>query len=244
MKDSAGKTNAINGPALTRILVYTVCVFALSVTLTHAGQINNGDFSTGDLTGWTTSAIDDNDNEVSPAPIAVTSNVAGNFAELSTVAYSNPPGFAPPTTSLSQEITLTGNRLAFDLAFETTTDSNETDDGFFSDTLEVLLDDGSSQFTLLVFDGFNLDINPFGETPGLITSSASNHPLLSDRINLQINLNALASNTVTLEFTLVNELDGHASLARVARVVPEPTTALLILGAFGLCGFKRSAYRF
>lgn len=215
--------------------VVTLVIGLGLATASRAAPIANGGFETGDLTSWDTAAVDDNESAVSPAPVSVVTHPAGNVAEIQTVPYSDPPGFSFPQTWLSQTFTLTGVLLGFDYAFQTTVDSGEPDEMFLRDALQVTLDDGVSAFTLLVADPSAVVFDPDGNFPGTISGSPSDHPLLTDRIHLQIDLGSLASPDVTLRFEVLNDLDGHTTVARVGRVViPEPSTATLAVGLMGL----------
>lgn len=229
-------------------------IVSLVVMNQETSAITNGDFGTGDLSGWTTESFDDDDN-IAATPIGVIVESAGNFAELETVPYGGSESFFP-VTILSQQLMLTGGVLEFDLGFDTVPDTGERTDPFaFLDSFEISLFDGTDSFTLALFDDFGLTSDPFGDVAGggigSLTHSASTHPLLSDHIEFSVNLAGFSSSDVAIEFTMLNGLDGFASIGRVGGVqvtvppggvIPEPLTATLSfigVGGLGLSLLRR-----
>lgn len=226
---------------MTKRAVFVACALIACVNSgrTARGVIVNGDFSTGDLTGWQTAAADDEDQAVA-APIGVQIQAQGNYAAIATVPYSGSGTFLP-LTQLSQTFAITSQPLVFDLGFNTTVDANEVDDHLFRDALAVLLSDGMSTYTLAAADTFGLVLDPFNDAPGTLTRTGSAIPSLSDHIQFEADVASLASSQVTLTFYLLNETDGHASEARVGGVaiVPEPASGILVLAAVGLWKHRR-----
>ena len=236
------------------VMTASVLVVALSGLSQSARGITNGDFASGDTSGWTESAFDDDNNAVA-APVSVVADAAGNFAQLETVPFSSSEAFFPITV-LSQSFTLAGNSLRFDIGFDTQVDFNENVDQLaFPDSLEVSLFDGVDSFTLALFDTFGLALDPFGDvaTAGLgsLTSSASGHPSLTDQVQIEIDFAALSSQDVTLDVVMLNDLDGFASVGRITNVVnpaapppgdgiPEPLTATLGLMGLAAAGWTTS----
>ena len=252
-----GRLHAVLGLARPQRFTLLAAISALVVGITSLCQpawgVVNGDFATGNTTGWTEIAFDDDDNAVAP-PISVIMDGAGHFAQLETVPYSGSESFFPVTV-LSQSFTLTSDILRFDLGFDTEVDLNEAVDPLaFPDSFEVSLFDGTDSFTLALFDTFGLSVDPFGDVAnagaGNLISSPSSHPALTGHVQFNINLAALSSQDVILDVVMLNDLDGFASVGQITNVVnpgpvdgiPEPLTAtlgLMGLGGLGMTLFRR-----
>jgi hypothetical protein len=204
-----------------------------------AGTLVNGDFATGDLTGWTASAIDRNGNPTPPL-ISVGSSGGTHFAAFDTGNYAT----GPFDSTLSQSFTVTAAEpiLSFDFNRLPTvsTDSTGTGTGSFLDSFVASLSDGTNTYALLLVDRSSSLTDPFGTAPGSITIGASSDSPLDS--TLRADLSSLAGQTLTLDLDVTSQDDGFRSVfdpsnvmtspASASNFVPEPSS--LVLAALGM----------
>jgi hypothetical protein len=125
-----------------------VCV--LGAENTFATTIVNGDFSTGDLTGWTASAIDAALSLLSPSPFIFVTNVGGNHVvEFKTGQFAD--GLFSATLEQTFPIIPTEPILSFDFSLPTVlADPTGTGISPFFDSFFVSLASGINSLDLLL----------------------------------------------------------------------------------------------
>ncbi len=213
-------------------------VSSIGAGTVSAGFVN-GNFATGDLTGWTASAIDQNGNPVTPL-ISVATSAAGNFAVFDTGNYAT----GPFDSTLSQSFMVTAAEpvLSFDFNHLPTlaTDPTGTGTSSFLDSFVASLSDGTNTYVLLLVDSTGSLTDPFGTAPGSVTIGPSfNSPLDS---TLSADLSSLAGQTLTLNLDVTSQDDGSQSTfdatnfltlpPSTSNLIPEPSS--LVLAAIGL----------
>jgi hypothetical protein len=130
------------------LIVLTTWLVSGSGQNARANAIVNGDFATGDLTGWTVSAIDASGNPVTPL-IEVMDLGGVNSAVFSSGTFAN----GPFISTLQQTFTVANSEPVLSLDFSLpaqTADLTGTGLSSFSDTLIVSVQDGGSRELLLV----------------------------------------------------------------------------------------------
>jgi hypothetical protein len=216
----------------------------------RAGFIN-GNFATGDLTGWTASAIDQHGNPVTPL-ISVASAGGANFAVFDTGTYAA----GPFDSTLSQSFLVTAAQpiLSFDLSGlpKLSPDSSGTGMSSFQDSFVASVFDGTNTHALLLIDASGALADPFGTAPGTVTLGPSlNSPLDT---TFTADLSSLAGQTLTLNLDVTSQDDGSQSSYSVTNfttsarqtqnAIPEPHS-IVLASAFvmaGLCyAWKQSA---
>jgi len=224
-------------------LAVVIAMFlGLTIIQSSSASLINGNFATDDLSGWTTQAFDDNDDPISP-PITLDSHAAGNIVQLDTVSYA---GLASvkPTTSLFQSFVVSESIISFDIGLASATDTNEINEMSFADSLEVSIVDDTKFLAILILEGTELIIDPFGDAPGMVVAvTASSHPALTHHIEFEIDTSLLAVSNAELDFSVINELDRQSSMGMVANVainpIPEPTSLVLFAIGSVILGTRR-----
>jgi hypothetical protein len=216
---------------------YSFVGMLLALILPFAGTasatiIVNGDFETGDLTGWTASAT----GAVIPPPpltplISVISIGGSSAAEFETGDFAS----GPFISTLEQTFTLPPDtsQLVFDFSLSTAPDPTGTGTSPFLDSFVVSLTDSVDFFDLLLVDAFGAIPDPFGSAPGTVALGSPMNPALD--FGLTVDISALAGSTVTLFFDIINEDDGSITTALLDNVavpaqIPEPHTLWLLVG--------------
>jgi hypothetical protein len=203
---------------------------------TASAGIVNGDFATGDLTGWTASAIDQNGNPVTPL-ISVVSMGSIHDAVFDTGQYAT----GPYDSTLSQSFLVTAAQpiLSFDFNKMPTLTPDPTGTGTspFGDSFVASLFDGTNTYVLLLIDSSGSLTDPFGTAPGSVTiGQSSNSPLDS---TLQADLSSLAGQTLMLNLDVTSQDDGFQSMFDSTNfgmtqvispnIIPEPSSFVLAL---------------
>jgi hypothetical protein len=202
-----------------------------------ASGITQGDFSSGDLTGWTASAVDAFGDAVSPLISVI--NPSGNFlAEFSTGEFASGPFIS--TLEQSFLVDAADPILSFNFSLPgVVSDPSGTGASPFLDTFSVsVFNGGNKDLLLAVKDGAVAD--PFGTAPGPTAVGPSTNPQLG--LNFRADLSSLAGIPVTVFFDLSNEDDSFRShvwlddvrLTSATKPVPDigGTGVLLLLGVF------------
>jgi hypothetical protein len=217
------------------VLALLIGVTSAVCTRTASAGLVNGNFATGDLTGWTASAIDQNGNAVTPL-ISVASSGGTNFAVFDTGNYAT----GPFVSTLSQSFLVTAAEpiLRFELNHlpTLTPDATGTGTSSFGDSVVASVSDGTNTYALLMVDGSGSLTDPFGTAPGTVVIGPSlNSPLNS---LFQADLSSLAGQTLTLFLDATNQDDGFQSVyyftsfqtARTIKsnfTIPEPSSLVL-----------------
>ena len=218
--------------------ILTLAVAALSASTTLADTVVNGDFSTGDLSGWLASSDSGTIPQVPITPIvSVVGTGNGSAAELSTGDFDT----GPFISTLEQTFTVSATQpvLGFDVSFSSVADSTGSGNGFFGDAFVAVIQAGVEFFDIALVDDTGVQVDPFGSAPGSVSVDSPQNASLSVRV--LADLTPIAGQTVTLFFDIVSEDDGRRSTAVVDNVgfpggntvVSEPATLALILT--GLC---------
>lgn len=179
-----------------------IAIFASSAS----AAIVNGDFETGDFTGWTVSAIDDLGGPIDPTPFLSVANVGGNYvADFRTGAFSD--GLFIATLEQTFTVDAAAPIVRFDFTLPTvSTDSTGTGTSPFFDAILVSMDDGIDFYELLLVDQFGALADPFGTAPGTVILGAPSDP--SFDYGFTANVSTLANQNVTLYVDVINEDDG------------------------------------
>lgn len=216
------------------VLSLLVGVFSLVGSGTaSAGLLVNGNFATGDLSGWNASAIDQNGNPVTPL-ISVGSSGGTNFAVFNTGTYAA----GPFDSTLSQSFLVTAAEpvLSFDFNHLPVVSPDPTGTGTssFGDSFVASVSDGTNTYVLLLIDSSGSLTDPFGTAPGSVTiGQSSNSPLDS---TLRADLSSLAGETLTLYLDVTSQDDGSQSTFDLTNAgtakpelsnVPEPDSLML-----------------
>ncbi len=191
-------------------------------------ELTNGDFASGDLTGWTDWAIGSSLDPIASDPfIDVTAFGSGNAVTFETGAFADDLFLA----SLEQEIVISAikSTLVFDFSLPTVTaDATGVGDSLVPDALFVLLDNGTELLDLLLIDSLGPVVDPFASAPGEVKLGAPSDDAFE--FSLQADLSAIVGQSVVLAFELVQEDDG-AQISKLAvsnvHLIPEPSTTLL-----------------
>jgi hypothetical protein len=240
--------------ALESVMKARTVVWALVVAGTtfvasgpaSAGLVN-GNFATGDLSGWTASAIDQNGHAVTPL-IAVGSSGGTHFAVFDTGTYAAGP--FDSTLSQSFLVTATQPILSFDFNRlpALTSDATGTGKASFRDSFVASLFDGTQSFPFLLIDSSGAHADPFGRAPGKVTIGPSlNSPLDS---TLGLDLSSLAGHALMLNLDVTSQDDGFRSVydptnfetsaAPKPNSIPEPSSVvLLLIGAIATLYYSR-----
>jgi len=220
-----------------------------------AVSLTNGNFETGDLTGYFT---EDDLGDPNPAVTVAADPGSGNhFASLDTASHTS------FFNTLGQDLTLPPSPavLSFDVGFSTAVDGS-TDVGMgFPDSFAVSLVTTADFLDILVVDAAGgVVADPGGSLPVTYdptSTIAGFAPLagagaLSGAITLPLPASMLGDDA-TLFFDLFDEEDGHRSIAAVdnialqaapAPAVPEPATGLLLtVGLAAMAGAARRPFR-
>jgi len=218
------------------LLVTTFCTAILAPNISSAASIANGDFSTGDFTGWS----QDTDGWGTPiSGLNDFSIVPGNNAARIEIDYwstaGDPLDEAWFSNTLYQAADLTAGAshdlvLSFDWEF-----GGETSPG--DENFLVAFGDGTGDY-FGADGGLGFLINTLNYGAGTYTS--------------QLDASYLNLASMTLEFQLNSGVDGFGSYINIDNVsieaipqasinsVPEPTSLFLIIsGIIGLVSFQR-----
>ncbi len=234
-------------------LILTAIYGVVMITMTtqqYAGAILSGDFESGDLTGWTASAIDGLASPTTPL-ISVSSASGNNFAVFETGEFDDDVF----VSTLEQSFTVSAAEplFIFDLTLPgTSADPTGTGAGLFSDSFSVGLDDGTDFFDLFSIDTFGAVPDPFGTAPGAVTVGPPLDP--SFDLSVTADLSLLAGQTATLFFEVLSENDGSQFTLNVDNVrtaappindrIPEPATAALGITGLAAIGIVSRRRRF
>lgn len=215
-------------------------VLSLSLGSGRAGAtaIVNGDFATGDFTGWTTSAIDQGFAPIAPL-LSVVPFGGGNAADFPTGTFADDRFIQ----TLEQSFVVDPGEPLFSFEFslpDIVSDATGTGASSFRDALVVSLDRGTDFFELLLVDFSGALADPFGTAPGPVTLGAPTDPAFD--FLFTADLSSLTGDTVTLFFDIINEDDGfqfNSPLMGVAKTgapsnkAPLPASIWLFLIALG-----------
>jgi hypothetical protein len=220
--------------AINAVLAVLLGVFSSAGLGTASAGFINGNFATGDLTGWTASAIDQSGNPVTPL-ISVASSGSAHFAVFDTGNYAT----GPFDSTLSQSFLVTAAQpiLSFDFNRMPTLTPDPTGTGTssFRDSFVASLFDGTKTYVLLLTDSSGSLTDPFGTAPGSVTiGTSSGSPLDS---TLRADLSSLAGQTLTLDLDVTNQNDGSQTVfyatnflispPMITNFIPEPNSLML-----------------
>ncbi len=224
------------------LLIGVLCTFWASNVV--ATSVVNGEFETGDLTGWTVSAFDEFDTPLAPSPFISVTDVGGNnVAEFKTGEFAD--GLFIATLEQSFPIIVAEPILGFDFTLPAVLpDPTGTGTSPFFDSLFVSADNGVDTFDLLLIDQFGALPDPFGTAPGDVTLGVPSDPFFD--FSFKADLSILAGETITLFFDVIQEDDGFQfdpfidnvqTSSEPTNVIPEPNSVLLLgLGIAMLAG--------
>lgn len=227
-----------------------ILILVALAPLAPAGIIN-GDFETGDFTGWTASAIDGAFNPT--APLISVASVGGNQVAVFDTGDFNT---GPFISTLEQTFTVDPATpfLTFDFSDPfTSADATGTGAGPFLDAFAVSLQSGADFYDLLVLDQFGPWADPFGTAPGTVALGTSLAPSLD--FSARADLSSLAGQSVTLYADMINEDDRFEttvwsdfyelqSQQTKKTVIPEPASLTLwSLLLAGVAAVRRQRHR-
>jgi len=195
-------------------ILVLLMLIALARMVSANGVISNGDFETGDLTGWTASVIAAVQPPPPLTPLISVSAVGGNhFAVFETGEFAT----GPFISTLEQTFPVPDNFvLRFDFSFSTDDDATGGGSSPFFDAFAVSLTAGGSTYELLLADRSGAHDDPFGTAPGTTALDMPTGPLFDFRY--VADLSALAGQTATLYFDIISEDDGMVASARIDNV--------------------------
>jgi hypothetical protein len=232
--------------SILRFTLATTFVFAACINV--RGGIINGDFGTGDFTGWTLSAIDDFGDPLDPNDfITVEAAGSGNAAVFDTRQFAD--GLFIATLEQTFAVTADEPILRFDFSLPSLiNDPTGTGTGIFPDALFASVEAGGDFFELLAVDDFGPLADPFGTAPGTVALGVASDPFFE--LSLAADLTSLAGGDVTLFIDLVQEDDGFQSVfdptnfaltSETKGVIPEPVSLIVwsLLGIIGAIGHRR-----
>lgn len=226
-------------------LAMTLGILSWLTAGTASADFINGNFQTGDFTGWTRSAIDAGNSPISPAPfINIGTSGANYFAQFTTGQFAD--GLFVATLEQSVLIEAAKPFLSFDFSLPTlSSDPTGAGTSPFLDSLTVSLDNGTSTFTLLLVDKNGALADPFGTAPGTVALGTPLDPVFD--FGFRVDTTSLAGQTVRFFIDITNENDGSVttwdpdnhlfSTAPPAGqpTVPEPSSLVLLsLGGISL----------
>jgi hypothetical protein len=203
-----------------------LAVLALAATSANAAQlITNGDFATGDFTGWTLFTTANGTTGPGPAPQVTSFDVTGSGASLAAEFEVGEAVFsgAQEGGGIRQSITTTAGMLTFSTDFAArAAERTNASGGVFS----VLLD-GVSLATFNTGEIAALSVER-GTLAFATTVTAGSH---------------LLSLQMTRPFTVTTSTGGtpyqyfdNVSATQAAAAAPEPATWGLMIAGFGLAG--------
>lgn len=225
------------------VAVFCLCTLSVAAVPVAADSVVNGDFATGDLSGWTVGAIDDGAGAIDPTPFVAVESFAGDDAlQMSTQDFGDGLFIA----TLEQQFTVDVANPFFSLDFVLP----EIDEDFtgaaaspFYDALVVSIDDGTDTIELLQIDQFGALANPFGSASfdvelGEASDADYDFSLLAD-------LSSMVGLELTLFIDLIQEDDGYVFVSALDNIrtgaapavqpVPEPASLWLV--GFGVMGW-------
>ncbi len=211
---------------------FTFLILFSAFNSESSAAIINGDFATGDFSGWTVSAIDDFASPIDSTPfISIASAGAQKAAEFKTGEFVD--GLFIATLEQTFTVDIANPFLTFDFTLPVATpDPTGTGTSSFFDGLFVSLDNGTDFFDLLLLDQFNVLADPFGTAPGATTIGISSAADFDATFSLD--MTSLIGDDVTLFIDLINEDDGFqyasplmsnfaATPLPKTKTVPEPS---------------------
>lgn len=218
---------------LLTIQLFSVISAVVAFTASPATAVINGDFETGDFTGWTVSGIGGLGDPIDPSSFISVTEVAGNkVARFKTGEFAD--GLFVATLEQTLSVNASEPILSFDLTLPTVLpDPTGTGSSPFVDGLFVSLDDGTDFFELLLVDQFGIVADPFGTAPGSVALGSPTDPNFD--FNFSADLSSLAGENLRLFIDLIQEDDGflfdpdidNVLLRGAAEPIPEPVTAML-----------------
>ena len=193
-------------------------------------QIVNGDFGTGDLSGWTVIAEDQSFAPVD-APARVVPVGDGFAAQLSLGAFHD--GTLLQLVEQSFSVEPSKPLLQFDiLALETSLDESGTGDAVLSDELFVTVGPNPlDQIEPVLVDRFGVIADPIGTASGLVDIGPSHSS--SGLHGVTVDLSRFAGKEVVLSVDSIQQDDGYKFDSLIIgnfsmRPVPEPASSTLL----------------
>lgn len=204
-------------------------------------SIINGDFETGDLTGWTVSVF-------GGSPLISVVDLGGNnVAHFPTGDFATGPFIQTLEQSFVVDPGLPFLTLDFGLP-ELQPDPTGTGASPFLDAFVVAASSGAGTFELLLVDANGALADPFGTAPGAVFLGPPTNPSLDFSLSADL---SLLLGPITLSFFVTNEDDGSQfnmlyldNVVMTEEPVPAPGTLLLIgLGLLGTTSLGRRRSR-